>query len=113
MLAAGAARHYGWAFAPEGTEGVASKGLGGALAALLVAVIYTLRPSVPVAWVSAWLAWENAQIALCSLWWLFERWPLQPGVPMCSAHVGADLGAAGIVAAGALAFWLHQRGTNG
>lgn len=110
LLAAGLMRHYGWDLFPEGTEGVASKGLGGALTALLVGIVYSLRPSVEMAAVSLWLAWENAQIAVCSFWWVLDPWPLKPNVPMCSDRVGADLGAVGVVAAGALASWLYERG---
>lgn len=109
LLAIGAARHYGWSLVPPESAGLASKGLGGAASLALLACILALRPSVPLAAVVAWYAWEDAQIVLCTVLYAVQPWPVGPGQPMCSARWGIDLGAVGIVMVAALAAWLWSK----
>jgi hypothetical protein len=90
-------RHYGaqW-FDPE-IRGAVSKGLGGLAMLAVVPLLYRAAPSRLVAWVLAVWSFEALQIALCSFGYALEPWPVLPGQPICSAKIGFDLGALGIL----------------
>lgn len=109
VLAIGSARHYGWSLVPPEFAGLASKGLGGAASLALLACILSLRPSVPLAAVIAWYAWEDAQIVLCTVLYAVQPWYVETGQPMCSARWGIDIGAVGILIVAALASWLWSK----
>lgn len=91
-------RHYLWPLFPLELQGMASKGLGACAILALLACIWHLKPSKPLAWVLAWWAWEELQVALCALAYMAEPWAVQPGQGICSDLVGLDIGAAGILA---------------
>ena len=100
LLLAGYARHYGWAWVPPELAGVASKGLGAALSLLMIGIIWRLSPSRWLLPVAIWLCFEDALTALCSIGYAIHPWAVPPGVGICSAWAGFDLGAAGLVAIG-------------
>ena len=107
MLLTGAARHYGWELAPGALGGVASKGLGGAAALLLLCLTCWLVRHRAVWLVAAWWIFEELQIVLCTAAWIFQGpWPVDPGQAMCSARAGFDIGAATIVVVGLLAIYV-------
>lgn len=60
----------------------------------------------PLAGVLLWWAWEELQVVLCSVWFIFSPWPVEPGQAMCSAKAGFDIGALGILIVAVLAFRL-------
>ena len=94
LLAVGALRHYGWGLAPDELAGMAAKGLA---AGAILFLLYRLYD--PRFWpLFAWWGWEEAQVALCSAWYMAEPWAVAQGQAICSAKVGFDLGAIGIVA---------------
>lgn len=95
LLAIGASRHYGWALFDAPVRGLASKALGAAAILCLLWVVWTM--SRAAALVLLWWAWEEVQVVLCSTWFAFAPWPVQPGEAMCSAKIGFDLGALGIL----------------
>ena len=97
MLLIGATRHYAWDWFPMELKGVASKGLGGLALLAMIWTVYKLRPSGTLALVMLWWAFEELQVVLCSAWFMFDPWPVAPGQAMCSAKVGFDIGAIGIM----------------
>jgi hypothetical protein len=98
LLLIGATRHYGWAFWPDDLRSYASKMLGALCALALVCIITYLKPSKPLFWVAAVYAWEELQTTLCSAWYMVAPWQVATGQAMCSAKLGFDLGAVGILA---------------
>jgi len=64
------------------------------------------RKQVPLAGILLWWAWEELQVMLCSVWFIFDPWPVEPGQAMCSARAGFDIGALGVLIVALLAFRL-------
>lgn len=95
LLAVGATRHYGWALADAPMRGLASKALGAVAILCLLWIVYSL--SRAAALVLLWWAWEELQVILCSTWFAFDPWPVAQGEAMCSAKLGFDLGALGVL----------------
>lgn len=62
-----------------------------------------------VAAVGAWWLYEEALVALCSLWRMFDWWQVLPGQEQCSARVGFKLGAISLVILGALTATVYNR----
>lgn len=112
LLAVGAARHYLWPHFPAELQGMASKGMGAVATLLLLALVYRANRSKPLAMVLCWWAWEEAQTALCSLAYLAQPWTVESGQGICSARVGFDLGAAGLVCVAYLAWRLIPVGSD-
>lgn len=85
-------------------QGMASKGLGAcAILALLCMVYRNHKRAWPVL---LWWAWEELQVALCSVAWMLGPWTVEPGQGICQARMGFDIGAAGLIAVAALAYTL-------
>lgn len=103
LLLVGASRHYLWPHFPAELQGMASKGFGAAAVLCLLAVVWRQGPSRSLGWVLAWWAWEELQVVLCSLAYMHTPWSVEPGQGICSARIGFELGAAGILAVAALA----------
>ena len=103
-LAVGAFRHYGWPLVPPELSGWMAKALGAAAILCLLAWCYLLadRPRLLGA-VFLWWAFEEAQVAMCSLLWMREPWPVAAGEAVCSARVGADIGVISVCIVAALA----------
>lgn len=98
LLLTASTRHYLWPAAPAALQGMASKGLGACEVLVLLAVVWRLAPSKPMALVLTWWAFEELQTLLCSLAYMRQQWEVPPGVGICSAAAGIDIGAAGILA---------------
>jgi hypothetical protein len=56
--------------------------------------VWRLR-SCAVIVVAAWWALEELLVIGCNAAWLIRPWPRAPGVPMCMALFGTDLGRLG------------------
>ena len=108
LLAVAAARHYLWVNFPLEAQGMASKGLGSAAVLVLLAVVWHGNRSRPLALVLCWWAWEETQVLLCSLAYMRAPWTVEPGQGICSAAVGFDIGAAGILAVAVIAHTLSN-----
>ena len=106
LLLIAALRHYGWALLPAELQGMASKGLGAAAALVLLSVVWRLRPSKILLPVLLWWAWEELQTLICAAAWIIDPWTVPPGVGICSARIGFDLGATGILAVAIIAYRL-------
>lgn len=99
LLAVGTARHYAWSIFPDELAGMASKGLGGAAILALLYTVWKLAPkSRALAALLLWWAWEESQVAICSALYILKPWEVAPGQAICSALVGLDMGAIGILA---------------
>ena len=73
----------------------------------LLASFHRVAPDAPLAGVLLWWAWEELQVILCSAWFIFDPWPIDPGQAMCSAKLGFDLGALGVLIVAVLALRLN------
>ena len=99
LLVTCAARNYGWDFFPPELKGLASKGLGALATLVLLWAVYRLaQRSRTLLLVLLWFAYESAQTAICSFSYMLWPWPVEAGQAMCSAKLGFDLGAIGILA---------------
>lgn len=98
-------RHYGWTWAPVAIRGEVSKALGaGAALALLWLISRGLKPGDSLArWAIILYAWHEASVVLCASWFIFDPWLIAPGQAMCSAKIGFDLGAVGLLLVALLA----------
>lgn len=97
MLAVAALRHYGWEIAPPELRGLLSKALGAMAIIALVWIIDSLVQHWGVRLVALVWTWEQMQTVICSAWYAVEPWPVATGQAMCSAKVGFDLGALGVM----------------
>ena len=98
LLLIGTARHYGYYQFPDEVAGMASKGLGAFTILCLLAMVYQ-REAWPV---FLWWAWEELQVVICSVLYIREPWPVMPGRDICSALVGLELSAVGVLLVAAL-----------
>lgn len=100
IMAALVLREVGWTWAPHHLQGMASKGLGALLVLVLLAAVWRL--SQCTGWLTAVLAygaWSALQTLLCAGAFMVDPWTVPPGQGICSARVGFDLGAMGLLAA--------------
>ena len=108
LLAVGTVRAYGYVPFDAEWRGFASKGFGGLAILALLPLIYAAYRSRAVLVVLALIAFENLQVALCSFWYIASPWYVAPGDSICSAKLGFDLGAVGIMGVAAILWWLRQ-----
>ena len=99
LLLVGVLRHYAWPYVPPELQGMASKGLGAAAILALLVCVWLLaerhRMLLPV---MLWWAWEEMQVVVCAASYIVEPWTVEAGQGICSARIGFDLGALGLVA---------------
>lgn len=105
LLAVMALRHYAWRWVPAEHAGLVSKALGSVAALVLLWLISGYRrPADNLAcWALALYALHEASAVLCATWFIFAPWPIAPGQGMCSARIGFDLGALGLLMVAVLA----------
>ena len=105
LLAAMALRHYAWRWVPAEHAGLVSKALGSVAAlALLWLLSGYRRPADKLAfWALVLYAIHEASAVLCATWFIFAPWPILQGQSQCSAKIGFDLGALGLLLVAALA----------
>ena len=98
-------RHYAWRWVPAEHAGDASKALGAAAALVLLWLLSGYRkPGDTLAfWALALYATHEASAALCASWYIVAPWPIAVGQAMCSAKIGFDLGALGLLLVSILA----------
>lgn len=98
LLLVGAARHYLWPHFPVAMQGMASKGLGAMAILILLAVVWwqSDRSRLLTA-ILLWWAWEETQVAMCSIAYMHAPWPVEPGQAICHALTGLDVGAFGVL----------------
>lgn len=105
LLLIGAARHYLWPHFPIPMQGMASKGLGAmAILVLLAVVWFKSGRSKSLTAILLWWAWEETQVAMCSVAYMHSPWAVEPGQAICHALTGLDLGAFGILCVAVLAY---------
>ena len=105
LLAVMALRHYAWRWVPVEHAGLASKALGSVAALGLLWLLSSYRrPGDDLARWAIWLyAMHEASAVLCATWFVFSPWPIATGQAMCSARIGFDLGALGLLMVAVLA----------
>ena len=102
-------RNYGYLlFEPE-QIGAVSKALGGAAMLAVVPLLYRAAPTRLVALVLAYWSFEALQTVLCSVAYAIEPWSVPTGVSICSAGLGFDFGAVGIMLAAVLLYFVVRR----
>jgi predicted membrane metal-binding protein len=111
FLAVAATRHYLWPHFPAEMQGMVSKGCGAAAILFLLGVC-AWRSSRLLLLVIAYWAWEELQVVLCSGLYLVEPWEVQPGQGICSAKIGLDLGALGILIVAGLLYYITRVGSG-
>ena len=105
LLLIGAARHYLWPHFPPELQGMASKGLGAVAILVLLAVVWFKSDrSKALGLILLWWAWEETQVAMCSVAYMFSPWSVEPGQGICHALTGLDLGALGVLFVAVLAY---------
>ena len=105
LLAVMALRHYAWRWVPAEHAGDTSKALGSVAALALLWLLSGYRsPEDKLAfWALLLYAVHEASAALCATWFIFAPWPILQGQAMCSAKIGFDLGALGLLLVAVLA----------
>ena len=105
LLVIMALRHYGWRWVPVEHAGLASKALGSVAALVLLWLLSGYRrPGDEIArWALILYASHEASAVLCATWFIFSPWPILQGQAMCSARIGFDLGALGLLLVAVLA----------
>ena len=105
LLVIMALRHYGWRWVPVEHAGLASKALGSVAALVLLWLLSGYRrPGDEIArWALILYAVHEASAVLCATWFIFSPWPILQGQAMCSAKIGFDLGALGLLVVAVLA----------
>ena len=100
-LLAGVVRHLLW----EHTQQQAlAWNLFGAVAVLsLLGIIWQQNRGAILGSVLAWFAYEESLVGICSAWRMVDWWPVLHGQEQCSARIEVNIGAASLVAIGALA----------
>jgi hypothetical protein len=93
------------------TAALFSKGLGGVALLATIPFAWKAYPSRLMALVLAWWAFEALQITLCSFAYCIKPWEVLPGQSICSARLGMDLGALGIMFV-ALILWRIVKSSN-
>ena len=105
LLLIGAARHYLWPHFPPELQGMASKGLGAVAILVLLAVVWFKSDrSKAMGLILLWWAWEETQVAMCSVAYMLSPWAVEPGQGICHALTGLDLGALGVLFVAVLAY---------
>lgn len=105
LLVIMALRHYAWRWVPVEHAGMVSKALGSVAALVLLWLLSSyLRPADKLAaWALVLYALHEASAVLCATWFIVAPWPIATGQAMCSAKIGFDLGALGLLLVALLA----------
>ena len=84
---------------------MASKGLGAVAILVLLAVVWFKSDrSKALGLILLWWAWEETQVAMCSVAYMLSPWAVEPGQGICHALTGLDLGALGVLFVAVLAY---------
>jgi hypothetical protein len=95
LLLVGVLRHYGWEWVkPEWQAQVWNISGAAIILACLTGAAWKWKPLLPVA---VWWIAEEAQVIICSTLFMIRPWKVNPGEAQCSALIGLDLSAIGIL----------------
>lgn len=105
LLSVGVVREYGYLLAEPADRGIVSKGLGAFAILALLPLVRMLAPKSRMAFlVLAWWGFHAIQTMICSAAYYVEPWAVPVGQSICSARLGFDLGALGIMFAALLLY---------
>lgn len=103
LLAVGVVLFYAWNLAPVAHQGRIWNACGAAARIyLLWALIRATHAGPAAVAVAVWWTAEDLMVAGCKLAGIWWTWYVPPGQAECSALLGFDLGAVGILVAAAL-----------
>jgi len=114
LVALTVVRYYAPWLAPADVRGLVSKSLGAAQSLVHVAVICIIvqhwlrHVAGPIMLAAAYAVWEEAQGAICPIWYIFEPWHVPQGAAMCSARAGYDFGLLGAFAAAGVVWAIYR-----
>jgi hypothetical protein len=92
-----ATRNYAWEWFEPAQRGAVSKALGAAAILSLLILLYRAVPSKALGLVMLYGSFEELQTAICSIMYAIEPWEVQLGQAICSAKVGFELSAIGVM----------------
>ena len=96
-LALFAARHYGY-YLFDGADRAHVWNISGAIICLMFAgAIFLAYPSKALGLVLAWIGFEEIQVILCGVAWMWNPWEIPEGQDVCSSALGFNLASIGIV----------------
>ena len=109
LLLMGAALHYGWGLFPAEHQADVWNASGAIVRAILLLIVVWHIRSRAVLLIAAWWIAEEAMVAVCSLAYIAQPWPVMPGQAQCSALLSYDLGKIGLAAITLLLLCLPAR----
>lgn len=92
----GAVRHYGYYPFPADWRADVCNIMTALVLTILVWAFVWRNPSPLAISVATWFSAENALVAGCSAWFIYEPWVVQEGDDQCTARFGPHLGAFGL-----------------
>jgi hypothetical protein len=111
-------RYYAPWLAPADVRYLVSKSLGAMQSLVHIAVLCILaqhwmrRVAGPIMLAAAYAAWEEAQGAICPIWYIVEPWHVPQGAAMCSARAGYDFGVLGASVAAGVVWSIYRWGAR-
>jgi hypothetical protein len=118
LVALTVVRYYAPWLAPADVRGLVSKSLGAVQSLVHMAVLCIIvrhwlrRVAGPIMLAAAYAVWEEAQGAICPIWYIFEPWHVPQGAAMCSARAGYDFGLLGALVASGVVLAIYRRGVR-
>jgi hypothetical protein len=97
MLALFAARHYGYYLFNGADRAHVWNILGAVICLMFAGAIFLAYPSRALGLVLAWIGFEEVQVIMCGVAWLWNPWNVPAGQDVCSSALGFNLAAVGIV----------------
>ena len=88
---------YGWALVTVEHQAQVWNISGSVARLVLLNVVLWRVRSVFVLLVGAWWAAEELMVAVCSAWFMWRPWVIEPGQSQCSALLQFDIGKVGML----------------
>ena len=104
-------RNYAWEWFEPAQRGAVSKALGALAILSLLLLLYRAVPSKTLGLVVLYGAFEELQTAICSIAYAIEPWEVQLGQAICSAKIGFEISALGVMLL-AITLWKACQGVN-
>lgn len=110
LLLLGALRHLVWPLFPPAQQAQVWNLVGAVSIAALLCLVWRQNRGPLVGAVALWFLWEEALVATCSSWRLFENWIVPIGEGQCLAKTGPQVVSVSLIALGVIIERLnHER----
>lgn len=106
LLLVGLVLSYGWHWVPDELVADVWNIATSALVVFLLSILAMTFHSPEVWLVVALLIVLKLMVIGCSLWYLVDPWPINPGDGMCAARLNVPVGALGLAVAALLAAYI-------